>query len=130
MQLVADHVALTKTSDAYWYALRWNDAETAAQAWSDPTARMTVTRMVTDPELRLTDFAVLKVEVGPTLPLERAPVTREGVALVRVEGYATGGTRLVTETIQQHWVKLGGVGWTIDGQKSPLGEDRPWVPTE
>ena len=122
-----DHAALVHTADAYWYALRWNDANAAASAWADPRTRVLVTRMVVDPTIKITDYAVLQVEIGVVLPPERAPVDREGIALVRVEAYANAGTKLVTETIQQHWEHWPGVGWLVDQEKSPLGEDRPWV---
>ena len=123
--LVADKRASTSlaaAAEAYWFALRWNDADAAASFLDTSAARLGLTQLVEKHTLRLADVNVVQVEVGPAT-LDHP---REGVARVRVEAYAAAGTRLTQEVIEQHWFQTSGGAWRVDTGKSPVTEERLW----
>ncbi len=120
-----DTRTLAEAADGYWLALRWGDAATASGFLESPEERLRLGRLLGDPKVRLTDAAVVQVVVGDELPEARLPETREGVAVVRVEGYDVLRGRVEAVTIEQHWVRADRA-WKVDAERSPLGDDRPW----
>ncbi len=116
---------LAAAATDYWTMVRWNDPGRAAAYLATPEEKLRLSRLLGDPQVRMTDAIVLQVVVGEELPEERLPTRREGVAAVRIEGYDIRKGRLTVETLEQHWVKADR-GWQIDAAASPLGADRPW----
>lgn len=120
-----DTTTLAAAANDYWLALRWNDPGGASLFLETPEQRVKLGRLVSAPTVRITDAAVVQVVVGPELPEERRPETREGIVVVRIEGYDIRRNRLDVATVEQHWVR-DPRGWKVDAELSPLGDDRPW----
>ncbi|MFN7147616.1 MAG: hypothetical protein ACK4YP_27860 [Myxococcota bacterium] len=120
-----DTRTLATAASDYWLAVRWGDVGTAAAFLESPEERLRLGRLASEPKVRVTDAQVVQVVIGDELPEAREPETREGVAVVRVEGYDVVSGRVDIVTLEQHWV-LVGHDWRVDAERSPLGADRPW----
>jgi len=120
-----DSGTLGAAAEAYWLALRWNDVSGAAGYLETPEEKLRLGRLLVDPQVRVTDVSVIQVVVGEELPEARLPETREGTAMVRIEGYDIRRGRVEVVTLEQHWVR-GAHTWLVDAERSPIGADRPW----
>lgn len=120
-----DTRTLAAAANEYWRAVRWGDVGTAAAYLESPDERLRLGRLASEPKVRVTDAQVVQIVLGDALPEARLPESREGIAVVRVEGYDVVSGRVDTVTVEQHWV-LVGHGWRVDAERSPLGADRPW----
>ena len=120
-----DTKTLGEAANAYWLALRWNDAGGAASFLETADQKLLLGRVFADPQLRLTDVSVVQVVVGEELPEERTPEKREGVVVVRVESYDIRRGKVEVVTVEQHWVRSR-QSWLVDAERSPVGTDRPW----
>lgn len=120
-----DTNTLGTAASAYWLAVRWNDPAGAAAFLETPDDKLRLGRQLADPRLKLTDVSVVQVVVGDELPDDRLPETREGVAVVRIEGYDVRRGRVDVVTVEQHWVRSTHT-WKVDAERSPVGTDRPW----
>ena len=117
---------LADAAEAYWNAVRWNNPQAATTFLDSPEARSGLVRLIDDHTVRLSDAEVRQVDVGPEILTPGAAHKREGIALVRVEAYASAGTRLIQETIEQHWAQSPAGAWFVDTQKSPVTAERLW----
>lgn len=117
---------LAEAASAYWEAVRWNNPQAASTFLDTPEARLGLLKLVDAHTVRLSDAEVRQVDVGPEITDPASLRRREGVALVRVEAYAAAGTRLVQDTIEQHWAQSAAGAWFVDTAKSPVTEDRLW----
>jgi hypothetical protein len=125
MRAQRDTRTLGTAAQDYWMALRWGDIPGASSFLETPEQRLQLGKLLADPQVRLTDASLVHVVLGAELPEDRAPETREGVALVRVEAYDVRSGRVDARTLEQHWVRVGNK-WQVDAEQSPLGVDRPW----
>ena len=107
----------------YWEGVRWNDSNKAGKYLPEMTTRLSLTQMLAEPGVHLTDATVIQVELGTT-PKDKGP--RPAVAMIRLEIIDVAKNRYDTLTYVQHW-KAAGSGWQVDEAQSPLGTDRPWV---
>lgn len=122
----ADTRTLASAANDYWLAVRWNDPGGAASFLETPEEKLKLGRLVGDPQVRMTDVSVMQVVVGPELDDARLPETREGVAMVRIEGYDVRRGRVDVVMLEQHWVCSKPNTWRVDSERSPVGADRPW----
>lgn len=107
----------------YWEGVRWNDSNKAGKYLPEITTRLSLTQMLAEPGVHLTDATVIQVELGTT-PKDKGP--RPAVAMIRLEIIDVAKNRYDTLTYVQHW-QAAGSGWQVDEAQSPLGTDRPWV---
>ena len=107
----------------YWEGVRWNDSNKAGKYLPEMTTRLSLTQMLAEPGVHLTDATVIQVELGTT-PKDKGP--RPAVAMIRLEIIDVAKNRYDTLTYVQHW-RAAGSGWQVDEAQSPLGTDRPWV---
>ena len=107
----------------YWEGVRWNDSNKAGKYLPEMTTRLSLTQMLAEPGVHLTDATVIQVELGTT-PKDKGP--RPAVAMIRLEIVDVAKNRYDTLTYVQHW-QAAGSGWQVDEAQSPLGTDRPWV---
>lgn len=82
-----ERTTLFESSSNYWTYVRWGDIGHASQYLSTAEQRNAVASFSTAPPWRMTDVVVLSAEVGPLLPKELRPRSREGTVLVKVEHY-------------------------------------------
>ncbi|MDP2305210.1 MAG: hypothetical protein Q8P18_04205 [Pseudomonadota bacterium] len=121
-----DTGTLAAAVNDYWLKVRWNDPGGAAAFLETPEEKLKLGRLLSDPQIRMTDVSVVQVVVGDELEEARLPETREGVVVVRIEGYDVRRGRLDVVTLEQHWVRSKPASWKVDADQSPLGADRPW----
>jgi hypothetical protein len=120
-----DTRTLGEAANAYWLAVRWNDVGTASAYLATPEEKLRLGKIVGQPRVRITDVSVVQIVIGEPLPAARLPVTRDGVAVVRIDSYDELSGRADVRSVEQHWVCTGR-DWTVDAERSPLGADRPW----
>lgn len=112
--------ALLDAATRYWLAVRWNDPVAAGAFLITAEGRRDLGQSLARPAVRVTDAQVVQVSLDPLGEGDRG-----GLALVRVEGMDPGGTRLVTELVEQRWVRLAG-GWRVDESAATPNDGRPW----
>jgi len=120
-----DTRSLGEAAGAYWLAVRWGDVNAASAFLETPAQQLQLGRVLQDAQVRVTEVGVLQVVVGEELPDARAPETREGVAVVRIEGYDVRSGRVEVVSLEQHWVRADRV-WKVDAERSPVGASRAW----
>ncbi len=107
----------------YWEGVRWNDPGKSTPYLADLEARVALTQLINDPQVRLTDATVVQVELG--VETKGDPV-RPAVVLIRLEIVDQARNRYETLNYVQHWSEIGRA-WVINSAKSPLAADRPWT---
>ena len=120
-----DRASLAEVVSAYWDAVRWGDAPRAAGCLTSPEAQLALVRVLATPRYRLNAVSVMQVVVGKSRAVADGTEERDGTAIVRVEAIEEARARLVTETVEQHWLKTAG-GWHLDEAKMTLTDGRPW----
>lgn len=120
-----DRASLALVVDTYWDAVRWGDAPRAAGCLKSPEAQLALVRVLATPRYRLNAVSVMQVVVGAARSLQDGTEEREGTALVKVDAIEEARARLVTETVEQHWLKTSS-GWHLDESKLELVDGRPW----
>lgn len=120
-----DRAALADVVSVYWDAVRWGDGPRAAGCLTTPDAQLALVRVLATPRYRLNAVSVMQVVVGATHTAADGGEERDGTAIVRVEAIEEARARLVTETVEQHWLKTGS-GWHLDETKLTLADGRPW----
>lgn len=110
-----ERTTLFESSSNYWTYVRWGDIGHASQYLSTAEQRNAVASFSTAPPWRMTDVVVLSAEVGPLLPKELRPRSREGTVLVKVEHYDERSGKVEFSNIEQFWAKEAG-RWQIDGK--------------
>ena len=117
---------LAEAAEAYWQAVRWNNPQAASTFLDTAEARLGLLTLIDTHAMRLSDAEVRQIEIGPESTDPAARFRREGIALVRVEAYTSGGSRLIEEIIQQHWGQSAAGLWFVDTRQSPVTATQLW----
>lgn len=120
-----EQARLDAAAEAYWLAVRWNDAKAIGGFLATPDEKLRVARQVAATRWRFTETTVLQAVLTDPLPPERAPDLREGTVIVKIDGWDTRTNAARNWDVEQHWLRRK-EGWTVDTARSPIDDDVPW----
>lgn len=101
-----DKVALMEATEAYWDALRWGDARSAAD-FVEPEDRAAFEAWLTgwQKDERMTDYTLLGLELGTWMEPPLSGRVREATITLKTERVRMADQVVRAETITQRWYR-------------------------
>lgn len=118
---------LSSRTELFWRAIKWQDASAAAAFIEGDSARRmwSIEAERFGQETRVTDAALVNMELGELIAEPTDGYTRAATVLVRTEGYALPAQIVKRETVAQTWIRTE-EGWYFDWKDGHPLTGQPW----
>jgi hypothetical protein len=110
---------LSKSTEIYWKAMRWQSVEDASEFIEDPSIRLEYQQWLNThfSVSRTAEASVMRIEVGPPTN-EETKVARTAKVTINVQGYTLPDQILKTDVVQQLWYRST-AGWWLQWTPPP-----------
>ena len=114
---------LRKAATIYWEGVRWGDADRSSAFIQDSDLRVAFSYWLEDEqeERRISDVAIMQIEMGPEIDPPREGREREATVHLRIEGYELPAQIVDKRQEEQLWYRTQ-TGWYAEWT-APTEED-------